>query len=68
MICIFLNINSIESDEKAHMDRKKTKKEDREKYLKKYLGCEFIRINPDKDDFDVYVEIGKICNHNNKST
>ena len=47
---------------------RKTKKEDREKYLKKYLGCEFIRINPDKDDFDVYVEIGKICNHNNKST
>ena len=31
------------------------------------FGFEFIRINPNEEDFDVFVEIGKIYNHINKS-
>ena len=26
------------------------------------MGCEFVRINPDKEDFDVSDEIGKMYN------
>lgn len=32
------------------------------------LGCKFITINPDAEDFDICVEIGKIHNHVIKST
>ena len=31
----------------------------RGKKFKKYLGCEVIWINPDRKDFDIYVEISK---------
>ena len=27
---------------------------------KKELGCKFIRINPDTENYDIFVEIGKI--------
>ena len=44
---------AIEIDEKGHMDRKKNKR--------------IIRINPDEEDFDVFIGIGKIYNHINES-
>ena len=31
--------------------------------IKKKLGNKFIRINPGKKDFDIFVEIGKTYNH-----
>ena len=31
-----------------------------QKVLEKELGCKFIRINPTKENFDVYNEIGRI--------
>ena len=31
------------------------------------VDCEFIGINPDRKDFDIYIEIGKIYNHISES-
>ena len=44
----------------------KTKK--REKEVKEKLDCEFIRINPSKESFNINVELGKIHNHITEST
>ena len=51
---------AIEIDEKGHKDRNKYKEVERHKAIEKELGCKFIRINPDKKDFDMCVEFGKI--------
>ena len=34
----------------------------RQKILEKELDCEFIRINPAKENFDIFVEIVRIQN------
>ena len=31
--------------------------------IEKELGCKFIRINPNSENYDIFVEIGKIQNH-----
>ena len=33
------------------------------KYKDKELGCVFIRINPDAEDFNIFKEINKIHRH-----
>ena len=38
----------------------------RQKATKKGLDCDFVRINYDKKDFDVYFETGKMHNNINK--
>ena len=38
----------------------KKKKKRKWKRRKKELGCKFIRINPDAESYDIFVEIGKI--------
>ena len=47
---------SVEIDEKGRLDRDKNK----EKEKSKKLHCELIRSSPDKENFDAFVEIGKI--------
>ena len=37
----------------------KKKENEREEKIKKELGCKFIRINPDAENYDIFVEIGK---------
>ena len=37
-----------EVDELGHKGRDQTKENKRQKDLKEYLGCKFIRINPDE--------------------
>ena len=59
---------AIKVDETGHIGRDEKKEIERQETIKKELGCEFIRINPDKNDFDIDVEIGKIHNHFIKST
>ena len=54
---------AIEIDEKGHNNGNIGNETERQKAIEKKLDCEFIRINPDGKDFDVYVEIGKIYNH-----
>ena len=59
---------AIKVDEKGHIDGDEKKEIERQEAIKKELGWEFIRINPDKKDFDTDVEIGKKYNHFIKST
>ena len=49
-----------EVDEQEHQDRDFQCEIERQKVLEKDLGCKFIRINPGKENFDVYNEIGRI--------
>ena len=55
------HVLGIEIDENGHLDRCKIEEEKREKVRKK-AGFKIIRINPDKEDFDVFDEIGRIQN------
>ena len=50
---------AIEIDELGH-HRDDDKEKVRENSPKQKLGCEFIRINPDSEDYDIFVETGKI--------
>ena len=38
----------------------KLKEKNREDKFFKKLDCKLIRINPDKENFDIFIEIGKI--------
>ena len=51
---------AIEVDEQGHQDRDFECEIGRQKALEKELGCKFIRINPAKENFDVYNGIGRI--------
>ena len=44
------------------------KENEREEKIKKEIGCKFIRINPDAENYDIFIEIGKIQNRINEST
>ena len=50
---------AVEIDEKGHLYRDESKEKQRKNKIKETLECEFIRINPDREKFDVFVEIGK---------
>ena len=45
---------AIEIDEKNHEDRNINRVIERQKGLEKELGCKFIRINPDKENFNIF--------------
>ena len=53
---------AIDVDEQGHKDRNIDYQIQRQKALEKNLGCEFITINPVKENFNIFVEIGKIQN------
>ena len=53
----------IEVDEQGHNDRDINYEIRRQKAIEKELDCEFIRINPAKEGFNIFVEIGKIQNY-----
>ena len=54
---------AIEVDELGHNDRNIKDEIERQRTLERYLNCEFIRINPDAADFNIYREINKIHRH-----
>ena len=61
LICILLFFRLlIEIDEKWHTDRPENEEKESKKLMQIELGCKFITINPDAEDFDICVEIGKI--------
>ena len=39
---------AVEIGEKGHLDRDENKEKERENKIKEALGCEFVRINPDR--------------------
>ena len=43
------------------------KKEERENKIEEKIGCKTIRINPDSGKFNIHTDVGKICNHIDKS-
>ena len=50
----------IEADEKGHEDRNIDHEIKRQKALEKELSCDFIRINPDEEDFNIFKAINEI--------
>ena len=49
----------IEVDENGHFDRLKIKEQKREETIKK-IGLTLIRINSDKEGFDIFIKIGEV--------
>ena len=54
---------AMEIDEKDHQDRDISREIERQKALEKKLGCKFIRINPDKESFDIFKAQNQIFRH-----
>ena len=50
----------LEVDERGQNDIDIDYEIERQKSLEKELGCKFIRTNPAKENFNIFVEIGKI--------
>jgi len=44
---------AVECDEHGHVNRDQHYEQEREEYIKKVLGCVFIRYNPDSSRFDI---------------
>ena len=59
---------AVEVDQKDHEDRNFDHKLKRQKALEKELSCEFIRINPDEKDFNIFKAINEIQKQIKKST
>ena len=58
----------IEVDEQGHNDRDIDYEIRIQKTIEKEISCGFIRINPAKENFNIFAEIGKIKNYITKST
>ena len=59
---------AFEVDELGHADRNINDEIERQRALERELNCTFIRINPDKPDFNIFREINKIHRHINQLT
>ena len=59
---------AIEVDELGHAEKNLSNEIERQKALEKEVDCVFIRINPDKKDFNIFKEINKIHRHIKKSS
>ena len=49
---------AIEVDELGHFDKDEEDEIKRQEKLEKHPGCTFLRINPDKKDFDIFDKLG----------
>ena len=59
---------AIEIDENVHSDRNIDYELKRQKAIEQELGCKFIRIDPDKEDFDILEAVKGIFRHIKQST
>ena len=59
---------AIEIDENAHSDRSIDHEIKRQEGKKQELGCKFIRIDPDKEDFDIFRSIHETFRQIKQST
>ena len=59
---------AIEADEQGHHSRNIFCEIERQNSLEKEFDCVFIRINPVKENFNVFIEISKVQNHIIEST
>ena len=60
--------NDVEIDENGHSDRNINSKIKRQKAIEQEIGCKFIRIDLDKEDFDIFRAINEIFRHIKQST
>ena len=51
---------AIEIDEHNHNDRDKDYEQERETFIKRVLGCAFLRFNPDAKDFSLSTCVAEI--------
>ena len=54
---------AIEIDENVHSDRNIDYELKRQKAIEQELGCKFIRIDPDKEYFDIFRNMNEIFRH-----
>ena len=59
---------AIEIDENWHSDRIIDYEIKRQKAIEQGLGCEFIRIDPDQKNFDIFKTVNEIFRHIKQST
>ena len=52
---------------KRHTDRNQNEENERQIKIEERLNCKLHRINPDVEDFDIFLEISKIQNYVNQS-
>ena len=60
--------HAVEVDEKGHKDRNIDHEIKRQKALEKELGCEFVRIDPEEEDFNIFKAINELHRCIKKST
>ena len=58
---------AVEIDEKDHLDRDISREIERQKALEKEISCKLNRINPDKENFNVFKAQNEIFRHINES-
>ena len=51
---------AVEIDENGHCDRNIDRKIKRQRVIEQELGCKFIRIDPDEEDFDIFRAINEV--------
>lgn len=51
---------AVECDEFGHKDRKPEYEVNRQSYIEKELGCQFVRFNPDEETFNIFDVINRI--------
>ena len=59
---------AIEIDESGHSDGNIDCEIKRKKAIEQKLGCQFIRIDPDKEDFGIFKTVNEIFRHLKQST
>ena len=59
---------TIEVDENGHSDRNIDYELKRQKAIEQELGCKYIRIDPRKEDFEIFRAINEIFRHIKQST
>ena len=62
-LCFHDYMLAIELDGNGHSDRNIDYKVKRQKAIKQEIGCKFIRIDPEKEDFDIFRAINEIFRH-----
>ena len=58
----------LDVNENGNKDRSEAGEKERQKAIEKETGFTIFRINPDKENFHIFVEIGKIHNYIVEST
>ena len=59
---------AIETNEKSDSDRNIDYEIKKQKAIERELRCKFIRIDPEKEDFDIFKSINEIFRHIKQST